>query len=151
MFFALNPDDALRIVRVIPGSITKVFDAWLVREEWQAWIGPEGVHCEVPLLEPKIGGAYRVIMHLANGATMDVGGAFQVLEPPRRLVFTWGAIGFTDKSSLVTLDFNEVDGQTELTLTQEGLGTVENTEAHERGWQSALNKLVRYVATGKAD
>jgi len=150
MTVALDPT-TLQIVRVIPGPVAKVFDAWLVREEWQAWIGPEGIQCEVPELEPKVGGSYRVVMHLPNGAIMDVGGAFRVIDPPHRLVFTWGAAGFTDRESLITLEFRDLDGKTELTLTQEGLGTVENTEAHKNGWHGALNKLERYVATGKAD
>jgi uncharacterized protein YndB with AHSA1/START domain len=145
MTLALAPT-TLQIRRIIPGPVGKVFDAWLVREEWQAWIGPEGIQCEVPLLEPRVGGTYSVVMHLANGSIMDVGGAFQVIEPPHRLIFTWGAAGFTDKQSLVTLEFRDLDGKTELTLTQEGLGTVENTAAHEHGWNGALNKLERYVA-----
>jgi len=150
MTVALDPT-TLQIVRVIRGPVAKVFDAWLVREEWQAWIGPEGIQCEVPELDPTVGGTYRVVMHLGNGAIMDVHGAFRVIDPPRRLVFTWGAAGFTDKQSLITLEFRDLDGKTELTLTQEGLGTVENAEAHKHGWQGALNKLERYVATGKAD
>src|SRR6478735_8553498 len=74
MTVALDPT-TLQIVRVIPGPVSKVFDAWLVREEWQAWIGPEGIQCEVPELDPRVGGGYRVVMNLPNGAVMDVNGA----------------------------------------------------------------------------
>ena len=34
---------ALEIVRVFDAPPARVFSAWLDREEWQAWIGPEGV------------------------------------------------------------------------------------------------------------
>ena len=37
---------------------------------------------------------------------------------------------------------------TELTLRQEGLGTVENRDAHGTGWNSALNKLAGHLAAG---
>ena len=52
----------------------RVFDAWLTGEEWQAWIGPEGAHCEVPLFEPRVGGRYRMIMRMSGGRVIPVAG-----------------------------------------------------------------------------
>jgi hypothetical protein len=36
---------------------------------------------------------------------------------------------------------------TELTLRHEGLLTAENRSGHDKGWNSALNKLGRFVAS----
>ena len=146
MILALNPADALRIVRVIPGPITKVFDAWLVREEWQAWIGPEGMQCEVPEMEPRVGGRYRILMRMSDGRTLPVAGVFKAIERPTRVAFTWGWESDPDRQSLVTVTLAPTAGGTELTLRQEGLGTVQNRDDHGRGWGSALNKLERYLA-----
>ena len=44
----VNP--VLEIKRLFDAPPERIFDAWLVREEWQAWIGPEGTQCEVPVL-----------------------------------------------------------------------------------------------------
>jgi uncharacterized protein YndB with AHSA1/START domain len=52
-------DTTLEITRIFDAPPARVFNAWLNREEWQAWIGPEGINCDVPLLEPRVGGRYR--------------------------------------------------------------------------------------------
>jgi uncharacterized protein YndB with AHSA1/START domain len=46
-------DIPLTISRLFDASPEEVFDAWIEREQWQAWLGPEGVTCKVPLLEPR--------------------------------------------------------------------------------------------------
>jgi uncharacterized protein YndB with AHSA1/START domain len=84
----INP--VLEILRLFDAPPNIVFDAWLEREQWQAWIGPEGCQCEVPLLEPKIGGRYRIQMHLSDGREIPVEGVFKIIDRPNRLAFTWG-------------------------------------------------------------
>jgi uncharacterized protein YndB with AHSA1/START domain len=34
-------DTVLEITRVFEAPPARVFDAWLTREQWQAWIGPK--------------------------------------------------------------------------------------------------------------
>jgi uncharacterized protein YndB with AHSA1/START domain len=143
-------DTILEITRLFDAPPGRVFDAWLNREEWQAWIGPEGLNCEVPLLEPHVGGRYRVIMRLTDGRVIPVAGVFKIIDAPRTLAFTWGWEGDPSRESLVTITLRETGGQTELTLRQEGLGSVANRDDHGKGWNSALNKLAAYLAaTGK--
>jgi uncharacterized protein YndB with AHSA1/START domain len=144
-------DTTLEITRVFDAPAARVFDAWLDREEFQAWIGPEGMSCEVPLHEPRVGGRYRIIMRLSDGRVIPVAGVFKMVDPPRRLVFTWGWEGDASRESLVTITLREKGGKTELTLRQEGLGSVANRDDHARGWGSALNKLVGYLAIGRAE
>lgn len=143
-------DTTLVITRVFDAPAERVFDAWLNREEFQAWIGPEGVSCEVPLLEPRVGGRYRITMRLSDGRVIPVAGVFKTIDAPRSLVFTWGWEGDPSRESLVTITLCETGGKTELTLRQEGLGSAANRDDHGRGWNSALNKLVAYLATGSA-
>jgi uncharacterized protein YndB with AHSA1/START domain len=139
-------ETTLVITRLFDATPTRVFNAWLNREEWQAWIGPEGMSCEVPLLEPKVGGRYRITMHLSDGRIIPVAGVFKIIEAPRKLVFTWGWDGDATRESLISLTLREIAGQTELTLCQEGLGSIANRDDNGRGWNSALNKLVAYLA-----
>jgi uncharacterized protein YndB with AHSA1/START domain len=136
----------LEITRVFDAAPARVFDAWMSREEWQSWIGPEGVNCDVPLLEAHVGGRYRVTMHLSDGRTIRVAGVFKTIEKPKRFVFTWGPEGGPHET-LVTVTLRDMNGKTELTLRHEGLETVENRNSHGKGWNSALNKLVAYLAT----
>ena len=53
-------DTTVVVRRLIDAPPERVFDAWLMREQWDAWIGPEGMKCDVPLLEPQVGGRYRI-------------------------------------------------------------------------------------------
>jgi uncharacterized protein YndB with AHSA1/START domain len=142
-------DTVLLITRIFDAPPARVFDAWLTREEWQAWIGPEGVNCEVPLFEPRIGGRYRVMMHMSDGRVIPVAGVFKTIEAPRGFAFTWGWEGDDERQSLITITLNDLGGKTELTLRQEGLGTVGNRDAHGTGWNSALNKLVGHLAASE--
>jgi uncharacterized protein YndB with AHSA1/START domain len=139
-------DTILEITRLFDAPPERVFDAWLNREEWQAWIGPEGLSCEVPLLEPHVGGRYRITMRLTDGRVIPVAGVFRIIDAPRSLAFTWGWEGDPSRESLVTITLRETGGRTELTLRQEGLGSVANRDDHGKGWNSALNKLAAYLA-----
>ena len=136
----------LEITRLFDAPPARVFNAWLKREEWQSWIGPEGLNCEVPLLEPHTGGRYRIIMHLTDGRVVPVAGIFQAIEAPRTLSFTWGAESDPARRSLITLTFDKTAGGTALTLRQEGFSSVASRDDHVVGWHSALNKLVAYLA-----
>src|ERR1700761_3512083 len=71
-------EPVLQIRRVFAASPEELFDAWFTREQWQAWIGPEGCQCDVPLLEAWKGGRYRIQMHLSDGREIPVEGEFQV-------------------------------------------------------------------------
>jgi uncharacterized protein YndB with AHSA1/START domain len=142
-------DTVLQITRIFDAPPARVFEAWLTREEWQAWIGPEGVNCEVTVFEPRIGGRYRVMMRMSDGRVIPVAGVFKTIEAPRSFTFTWGWEGDDERQSLITITLNDLGGKTELTLRQEGLGTVENRDAHGTGWHSALNKLVRHLAAAE--
>jgi uncharacterized protein YndB with AHSA1/START domain len=142
-----NDDMVLEITRVFDAPPDRVFAAWLDLGQFRSWIGPEGIDCDVELLESKVGGRYRLIMNTPERA-IPVSGVFRSIEPHRRLVFTWGWEGDPIGQSLITLTFRERGGKTELTLRQEGLGSVESRDGHVRGWNSALNKLDRHLSEG---
>jgi uncharacterized protein YndB with AHSA1/START domain len=140
-------DTTLIMTRVIDAPPEAVFDAWMQHDQFQAWIGPEGVSCEVPVHEPRVGGRYVIDMRMTSGQVVPVGGVFQVIERPHRVVFTWGWDGDPARQSLITLTFRDLGaGRTELTLLQEGLGTRANRDDHERGWTSVLGKLARFLS-----
>jgi uncharacterized protein YndB with AHSA1/START domain len=143
-------DTTLIVTRLFDASPPRVFDAWLIREEWQAWIGPEGMNCDVPLLEPHIGGRYRITMRLTDGRVVPVGGIYRAIDRPNALVLTWGREDDPSRASLLTLTLKPRGSATELTLRQEGLGSVASRDDHIKGWNDALNKLDRYLAASGA-
>ncbi len=143
---AVTDRPVLEIKRLFDASPERVFDAWLNREEWQAWIGPEGGHSEVTRFEPKIGGHYNLVMHVGNGRVIPVTGMFKAIERPTRFALTWKwALADDGKDTLITVTLQAVGDKTELTLRHEGLPTAEDREGHGKGWNSTLNKLELYV------
>jgi uncharacterized protein YndB with AHSA1/START domain len=144
---ASSDDMVLEITRVFEAPPARVFAAWMDLGQFRAWIGPDGVDCEVELLEPRVGGRYRLVMNTPE-RVIPVSGVFKVIERDRRLVFTWGWEGDSIRQSLITLDFKPLGSKTELTLRQEGLGSVESRDGHVRGWTSALGKLERFLLQG---
>ena len=135
----------LEIKRLLNASPQRVFDAWMEREEWQSWIGPEGCQCDVTEFEPRVGGRYRILMRLTDGRELPVVGTFRTIEKPHRIAMSWKwELGSDD--SVVTIILREVGGKTELTLRHEDLQTQENCDAHGTGWNGALNKLETYLA-----
>lgn len=98
------------------------------------WVGPEAV------AEPRPGGDLRWVH--PNGAT--VVGRFVELDPPRRLVFTYGwedgRMGVPPGSTTVEIDLTEAGGVTTLRLVHRGLPP-EVVEAHEHGWAYFLGVL----------
>ena len=93
----------------------RVFDAWLEREQWQAWIGPEGCQCEVPLLEPKVGGRYRILMHCPTAGEIPVEGVFKVIDRPNAPGLHLGLGLERQADTLVTLTFRAKGSKTEIT------------------------------------
>ncbi len=144
-----DDETTLVIERTFDAPVEAVFDAWMTREQWQAWIGPEGMDCTVPVLEPHVGGRYEIEMRMSDGSLIPVTGVFEAIDRPLALRFTWGWAGDPDRQSAITLTFRETSGRTHFTLRQEGLGTVANRDDHEQGWTSALRKLDRFL-TGNA-
>jgi uncharacterized protein YndB with AHSA1/START domain len=86
-------------------------------------------------------------MHMSGGQTIPVVGVFKIIDRPYTLAMTWGMEGDTSRQSLLTISFKKLGQSTELTLRQEGLGSASNRDDHDKGWNSALNKLVVYLTT----
>jgi uncharacterized protein YndB with AHSA1/START domain len=139
-------DTDLEIRHLCNAPPTRVFDAWLNREEWQSWIGPVGLRCQVPLLEPRVGGRFRIIMRLTDGRVIPVAGIYQTVDAPRILAFTWGAESDSTHHTLITLSLAEKGAKTELRLRQEGFASIQSRDMHVTGWSDALNKLDSYLA-----
>jgi len=74
-------------------------------------------------------------------------GEYREIQRPTRLVFTWEwedqemRVGET----LVTLEFNEKGGRTEVVLTHERFVDPARVARHEQGWSQMLRLLDRAV------
>jgi uncharacterized protein YndB with AHSA1/START domain len=91
-------------------------------------------------VEPEPGGELRWTHE--NGATMS--GRFVELDPPRRLVFTYGwegdLMGLPPEASTVEISLEERPGGTILRLSHRGIPP-DVVEEHRRGWVYFLGRL----------
>jgi uncharacterized protein YndB with AHSA1/START domain len=133
---------SLRLSRTIAASPEEVFRAWTDPAEMKEWYCPEGGTVDAAEVDLAVGGRFRVAMRMPDGVHVAYG-VYREIEPPRKLVFTWQWESDESRGgeTLVTLEFKERDGSTELVLTHERFATAESRDGHEQGWASALNKL----------
>ncbi len=90
-------------------------------------------------LDPREGGEYRVTINDRASAV----GTYVELDPPRRVVFTWGWEGsdaVPPGASTVEVDLIPDGEATVLRLRHRGLPE-EATEEHARGWDHYLPRL----------
>jgi uncharacterized protein YndB with AHSA1/START domain len=121
------------------------------------WMGSEAQ------LEPAPGGMYRV--HMADG--FEAAGTFLQVEPPHRIVFTWG---FADDeaarhvkgkqaetmsgsampagSTRVTVTLQDADGGTRVTLRHDDLPSPELRDGHRVAWETYLPRLATRAIGG---
>jgi uncharacterized protein YndB with AHSA1/START domain len=91
-------------------------------------------------LEPVPGGSYRVFMREGIEAV----GEFVEIDPPHRLVFTWG---WTHDSAVppgttrVVVTLHPEGGGTRVVLRHHGLPDDGQREHHRHGWESYLGRL----------
>jgi len=139
---------ALRLERTFAAPRERVFRAWTDAAELSRWFAPTDEHTtKVIELEIRVGGRYRVEMHAPSGNVHTVTGIFREIDPPERLVFTWAWEGKDMGETLVTLEFQDRGGSTDLVLTHELFPTQELRDEHNRGWDGCLTRLAKLVTS----
>ncbi len=140
---------ALTISRVLRASRQTVFEAWTQPRHLERWSAPEGVTVTSAEVDLRVGGRYRIHMHAPDDKKFTATGTYKEIDPPRRLSYTWmWEEGDHDVGeTLVTVEFNDLGGSTEVVLTHERFPNAEATAAHEQGWGSCLNRLETMFAT----
>jgi uncharacterized protein YndB with AHSA1/START domain len=128
----------------------RVFDAWTSEEVLRRWFHADR-DWDTPAAEVdlRVGGAVRVVM---RDPVKDVehggGGHYTVIEPPRRLAFTW-VWDWEPHESLIEIEFEEEDGVTTVRFTHSGLRSEEIVRDHELGWTRCFENLERELEAGE--
>jgi uncharacterized protein YndB with AHSA1/START domain len=140
-------DISLSLVRAIKAPPEKVFDAWLRPETLKRWMAPsEAMEVTVAETDPRVGGRYRLVMREPDGREHNISGTYWEIVPARKLVFTWNWDGGPDVETLVTLNFRDKGGATELTLTHTKFADEEARDMHNDGWMGCVGRLEKLFA-----
>jgi len=124
----------------------RLFEAWTTPAIAKEFLGPSEVKIEEIAMDPRIGGAYRVAFRRPDGELMVARGIYRELRAPERIVCTWAwdeDDPALEKETLLTIEFHERGGKTELVLTHERFRDSEQRDNHEHGWTAILSQLGR--------
>jgi uncharacterized protein YndB with AHSA1/START domain len=133
--------------RIFSAPREKVFEAWTNPEMMNQWLAPVGYSTPEAEADLRTGGRYRVVMkHDEKGATHTAVGEYREVAPPERLVFTWTWEEGDKHEMLITIEFRDQGGSTEMIFKHERFASEENRNNHEEGWASSFEKLAELVA-----
>ena len=138
----------LRIARTFDAPVAQVFDAWTSEEVLRRWLhGMPGWETPTAEVDLRVGGTIRIVMRdPADGTEAGATGEYRVVDPPRRLVFTWVWDDQPDRPQLIELELSERDGRTMVSMTNSAIPTDGRLESQERGWQVCYDNLERLLA-----
>lgn len=116
----------------VDADITAVYEHFTNAEAMITWMGDRAD------LDPREGGGFSVDV---DGSL--VRGSYQTLDPPHRIVFTWGFVGsdvLPPGASTVEVRFRRVSGGTRVDLVHRLLPRDE-MDKHAPGWRHFLDRL----------
>ena len=146
-------DGTVRLVRTIKAPAEKVYDAWLDPDMLVRWIGPGGPgatrvdtdckHC-----------AHTIWVETEDGEKRHFHWEVAEAEPPKLLILDFafgGPIGseLTDYRSRLTLEFEEANGATEMTLVHTRIPE-DMVKGVSNGWPTVTDRLVDYLEAPEA-
>lgn len=139
------------IIREFAAGRDRIWQAWTDPESMAAWFHPEtlitpreSVHVDL-----RVGGRYAYTMVDEDaGIDYPTAGTYLVVDPPRRLDFTWGSPGEEDDAPVVSVGLDELGpDRTRMTFTVTGIGddSGRDDSAYD-GWNSAFAVLDEELA-----
>jgi uncharacterized protein YndB with AHSA1/START domain len=120
-------------------SPEKVFPYLVEPDLLTRWIGEESWN------DPRPGGVFRLKFNSEN----IVRGEFVELDPPRRVVYTWGSEereSLPAGSTTVAFDLEPENGGTRVRLRHSNLPSEHEVEQHTKGWDQFLPELAKVAA-----
>jgi uncharacterized protein YndB with AHSA1/START domain len=105
------------ITRQFDAPIALVFDVLTKPEhvsKWGATPPDRMTECSIDL---RVGGSYHSSFVTEDGTVCSFGGTYLEVEPPTRTVETWRFEGWPDAKAVETMQLQETDGVTMLTIS----------------------------------
>lgn len=148
---------SLTVSKTINAPRERVFAAWTQPELLHKWWGAhESFSAPIAEVDLRVGGAYRFgMLEPGKDAPYVCHGVYREVNPPTKLVFTWAwetmpsdDPRFTPAETLVTVEFIDKGGATEVVLTHEQFTDDHMRDEHQGGWMGCLDGLERLFASG---
>jgi len=147
------PETRVQIRRIFSAPLAKVFEAWTKPEKLEKWMCRDTPQSTTRYWDFDIreGGGFHLENRMPDGTVYRQWIGYRELKPPVRLVLDWNWERFDAQGrrnagpheSLVTVEFRDLWGSTEVILTHELLPTQEMREGVRRGWKGCFDLLER--------
>jgi uncharacterized protein YndB with AHSA1/START domain len=143
---------SVTLIRRIAARPAIVFEALTTSEGITSWWGPDDAPVLSAQAEPRVGGRFQVRFRTRDGLEHECAGQYLEIVRPERIVMSWqwtsgGELRERENVSRLELHLRAIDTGTELTLIHAALRDAVSARSHERGWEGALDKLVRNFTT----
>ena len=143
---AVASPTSLLISRTYPASVERVFKAWTDANQLGQWFAPTDDYTTKASVDLQVGHEYRIAITHKGGNVHTILGTYRLIDPPRKLVYTWRWEGGPMADTLVTVDFAPDGDATKVTITHEQFTNTEDRDKHNEGWNGCLNRLQRTLA-----
>jgi uncharacterized protein YndB with AHSA1/START domain len=135
----------LEVRRTIYAPVRQVFEAWTQPVHLKRWWGPRPVICIHAEIDLRVNGNYRIANQFPDGSVVWILGKFEVVEPPRKLVYTWRTNPEPALLERVTVQFNASGDATDVVVRHERIPDAATRDKHEHGWEGCLDELASYM------
>jgi uncharacterized protein YndB with AHSA1/START domain len=134
--------------REFDAPLELVFDVLTKPEHVRNWFAPfedEVTECAIDL---RVGGDYHIVFVTGDGKECSFRGTYLEIEAPTRTVATWLFEGWPDADAVETVELEETDGVTKLTMTlafRDAAGRA-HMSRHD-GQEDSFDKLEDYLTS----
>lgn len=147
---------SVEITRIFDAPRELVWHAWTDPRHMMRWWGPAHFTAPTCAIDLRVGGKYLFCMQAPDGTKFWSTGVYTEIVLLERLVYT---DSFADEAGnavpasyygmgdeipftmTITVTFEDLGGQTKLTLRHEGLSPGEMSEMTAAGWNESFDKL----------
>ena len=138
---------------MVRGSAARIFRAWTMPEEIVKWFGPKVGSVRSAEIDLRVGGRWRFVMEDSETVRASLEGEYLRIEPGRCLAFSWRylrdyADGRQERTSdsRVTVQFQEENGYTQISLRHEGIVREEGRSGVGMGWNASFRQLAEWLS-----
>jgi uncharacterized protein YndB with AHSA1/START domain len=134
----------ITVQRTIPAPPSEVFDAWLdPAVPGTLWHGHKKV-----IFNPEIDALWYLLSLTHRREGTPHYGRFIEIDRPSRLQHSWMSRNTLGEETTVTVSFQKEGEGTLMTILHSGLPKADMATAHEKGWNSILDKFSKTFVSG---
>lgn len=150
----MDNNNEIKIEKVFSVSKEQLYQAWTKEEELKQWWKPMGSQLIEFTGEVDKGGDLKYKFDgKDNLSSFIITGQYDEVVENEKLVYSWNWEFPEDKdvenNYKLTINFQEADGGSKLSILQENLQNADAVSTHTKGWEKAFADLESFLGKGE--